>query len=104
MAETFGWECSLDDKPRQAKQFYAVIAGSTFVGLLINFLGLNPIAALFWTAVINGLISPPLLIVIMLISNNRKVMGEKVNGLGANVLGWTACVVMFAAAVGMILT
>lgn len=104
VAETFGWECSLDDKPKQAKQFYAVIAGSTLVGLLINFLGLNPIAALFWTAVINGLISPPLLILIMLISNNRKVMGEKVNSLGANVLGWTACVVMFAAAIGMLLT
>jgi len=104
VAETFGWECSLDDKPKQAKQFYAVIAGSTLVGLLINLLGLNPIAALFWTAVINGLISPPLLIVIMLISNNRKVMGKNVNRLGANILGWTTVAIMFAAAIGMVLT
>jgi Mn2+/Fe2+ NRAMP family transporter len=81
-----------------------VIAGSTFVGLLINFLGINPMAALFWTAVINGLISPPLLVIIMLVSNNKKVMGDKVNGLGANIVGWAATAIMFAAAIGMLLT
>jgi len=104
VAETFGWECSLADKPGEAKQFYAVIAGSTFVGLLINFLGINPIAALFWTAVINGLISPPLLVIIMLVSNNKKVMGDKVNSAGANIVGWAATAIMFAAAIGMLLT
>ena len=61
-------------------------------------------AALFWTAVINGLISPPLLVIVMLVSNNQKIMGDKVNGLGANVLGWAATLLMFAAAIGMILT
>ena len=104
VAETFGWECSLDHKPHEAKQFYLVIAISTLIGLLINFLGINPMAALFWTAVINGLISPPLLVIIMLISNNRTIMGNKVNGRGANILGWAAAAVMFAAAIGMILT
>jgi len=104
VAETFGWECSLSDRPAEAKQFYAVIAGSTFVGLLINFLGINPMAALFWTAVINGLISPPLLVIIMLVSNNKKIMGDKVNGPGANIVGWAATAIMFAAAIGMILT
>jgi NRAMP (natural resistance-associated macrophage protein)-like metal ion transporter len=104
VAETFGWECSLADKLNEARQFYAVIVGSTFLGLFINFLGINPIAALFWAAVINGLISPPLLVIIMLVSNNRKVMGDRVNGLATNIVGWTAAVVMFAAAIGMILT
>lgn len=104
VAETFAWECSLSDKPREAKQFYAVIAGSTLVGLLINFLGINPMSALFWTAVINGLISPPLLVIIMLVSNNKKVMGEDVNSLGANIVGWAATVIMFAAAIGVVLT
>jgi NRAMP (natural resistance-associated macrophage protein)-like metal ion transporter len=104
VAETFGWECSLADKPAAAKQFYAVIAGSTLVGLLLNFLGINPMAALFWTAVINGLISPPLLVIIMLVSNNKKVMGENVNGIGANIVGWAATAIMFAAAIGMFLT
>jgi Mn2+/Fe2+ NRAMP family transporter len=104
VAETFGWECQLNDKPREAKHFYGVIAASTLVGMLINFSGINPMVALFWTAVINGLISPPLLAIIMLVSNNRKVMGDKVNGTGTNVVGWVAVLVMFAAAVGMIVT
>jgi NRAMP (natural resistance-associated macrophage protein)-like metal ion transporter len=104
VAETFGWECRLDDKPREAKHFYSVIAVSTLVGMLINFAGINPISALFWTAVINGLVSPPLLVVIMLVSNNKKVMGDKVNGVGTNIVGWVAAVVMFAAAIGMLVT
>lgn len=104
VAETFGWECKLDDKPREAKHFYAVIAASTLIGMLINFVGINPMSALFWTAVINGLVSPPLLVVIMLVSNNKKVMGDKVNGVGTNIVGWAAAVVMFAAAIGMLVS
>jgi len=104
VAETFAWECSLDHKPHEAKQFYVVIALSTLVGLSIDFLGINPMAALFWTAVLNGLISPPLLVLVMLVSNNRKIMGDKVNGLAANVLGWSATALMFAAAIGMLMT
>lgn len=104
VAESFGWECQLNHKPRQAKQFYTVIALSTLIGMLINFAEINPISALFWTAVINGLVSPPLLIVIMLVSNNRRVMGDKVNGRTTNIIGWTAAIVMFGAAVGMLLT
>lgn len=104
VAETFGWECRLDDKPRQAKHFYTVIAASTLAGMLINFAGINPMSALFWTAIINGLVSPPLLVLVMLVSNNKKVMGDKVNGLTTNIIGWIAAVVMFAAAVGMLVT
>jgi Mn2+/Fe2+ NRAMP family transporter len=104
VAETFGWECRLDDKPRAAPHFYAVIAASTLLGMLINFSGINPMSALFWTAVINGLVSPPLLVVIMLVSNNKKVMGDKVNGLATNLVGWAAVVVMFAAAIGLVVT
>ncbi|MGZ8901878.1 MAG: Nramp family divalent metal transporter [Limisphaerales bacterium] len=104
VAETFGWKCKLDDKPREDKHFYAVIAISTLVGMLINFAGINPISALFWTAVINGLVSPPLLVIIMLVSNNKRVMGDKVNGRGTNILGWVAVLVMFSAAIGMLVT
>jgi NRAMP (natural resistance-associated macrophage protein)-like metal ion transporter len=104
VAESFGWECRLDDKPREAKHFYGVIAASTLVGMLINFVGINPMAALFGTAVINGLVSPPLLVVIMLASNNKTVMGDKVNGFTTNLVGWAAALVMFAAAVGLVLT
>ena len=104
VAETFGWTCSLDAKPRDAKHFYVIIALSTLVGIVIDFLGINPMSALFWTAVINGVISPPLLVIIMLVSNNKKVMGERVNNLGTNIMGWLATAVMFAAAIGMVLT
>jgi NRAMP (natural resistance-associated macrophage protein)-like metal ion transporter len=104
MAEAFDWEYGLDEKPRAAKRFYAVIAISTAVGMIINFLGINPISALFWTAVINGLLAPPLLVVIMLVANNRQVMDERVNRRAANVLGWAATAVMFAAAAGLLLT
>jgi len=102
VAETFGWECSLDDKPHEDKHFYAVILASTLIGISINFVGINPMSALFWTAVINGVVSPPLLIVVMLVSNNKRVMGNKVNGLSTNIFGWTAVLLMFAAAAGMI--
>ena len=94
----------MDDKPREAKHFYIVIALSTLVGISVDFLGINPMKALLWTAVINGVLSPPLLLIIMLVSSNRKIMGDKVNGWGANIVGWIATAVMFVAAIGMILT
>lgn len=104
VAETFGWQSGLDEKPRHAKKFYAVIAASTIVGVVIDFAGINPISALFWTAVINGVVAPPLLVVIMLVANNKRVMGARTNGRWTNVLGWLATVVMFAAAIGMFVT
>src|SRR6266498_172136 len=104
VAETFGWKYGLDTKPKQAKQFYAVITISTFIGALINFIGINPIAALFWTAVINGVLAPPLLVIIMIVSNNKKIMGNRVNARFTNFVGWAAAVIMFAAAIGMFVT
>jgi NRAMP (natural resistance-associated macrophage protein)-like metal ion transporter len=104
VCETFGWKCSLDAKPGRAKEFYLVLGLSTLGGVLIDYVGINPMDALFWTAVINGFLSPPLLVVIMLIANNERVMGKRVNGRWENVLGWTTTVVMFAAAVAFVLT
>jgi len=104
VAETFGWSEGLDEKPRDAKKFYVVIAASTLVGVAIDLIGINPISALFWTAVINGVVAPPLLVLVMLIANNKKVMGKRTNGSFTNVVGWLAAAVMFAAAVGMLVT
>jgi NRAMP (natural resistance-associated macrophage protein)-like metal ion transporter len=104
VAETFGWRSGLDEKPRHAKKFYGIIAASTLVGVFIGFARINPIAALFWTAVINGVVAPPLLVVVMLISNNKHILGKRVNGMWTNIIGWLAAVIMFAAAVGMFLT
>ena len=104
VAETFGWPSGLDEKPRHAKKFYGVIAASTIIGVLIDFAGINPISALFWTAVINGVVAPPLLVVVMLVANNKKVMGKRTNGLFTNIFGWLATAVMFAAAIAMFAT
>ena len=104
VSEAFGWKYGLDEKPYRAKQFYAVIVAATLVGMLINFLGINPITALFWTAVLNGFLAPPLLIVIMLIANNQKIMGKRTNGRVSNFLGWLTAVIMTVAAVALIIT
>lgn len=88
LSEAFGWRYGLDEKPYRARQFYAVIAISTIVGMAMNFFGMNAISALFWSAVINGLVAPPLLVLIMLVVNNKNIMGDKVNGRLTNFLGW----------------
>ena len=104
ISEAFGWRYGLDANPGKARQFYAVIVIATLVGMLINFLGINPFDALFWTAVINGFVAPPLLVLIMLVSNSRRIMGERVNSLGLNVMGWLAAAAMFAAALALLFT
>ncbi len=102
VSEAFGWRSGLDRMPGRAPQFYAVIVAATIVGMAINFLGLNPITALVLSAILNGIIAAPLLVLVMLISNNRRAMGDRTNGRLLNVLGWTTTLVMAAAAVALI--
>jgi Mn2+/Fe2+ NRAMP family transporter len=104
IAEAFGWNYGLNTRPHRAKLFYAAIVVPTLLGMLINFAGVNPMRALFWTAVINGFLAPPVLVVVMLIANNRQVMGDRVNGRFVNVVGWFTVAVMFAAAMALLLT
>jgi Mn2+/Fe2+ NRAMP family transporter len=104
VAEAFGWKHGFDKHPNRAKEFYGLITISTFLGMLINFAGINPIRALFWTAVINGFLAPPLLVLILKISNDRKIMGERVNGKLLNIAGWITFAAMAAAAVALIVT
>jgi len=104
LSEAFGWKYGLDRNPAKAKQFYAVIAAATLVGVGIDYLGINPIDALFFTAVINGFVAPPLLVMIMLVGNNKKIMGKRTNGRLINVLGWGAAAIMFLAAGVLLVT
>jgi len=104
IGELFGWRTGLGERPGRAKAFYAVIAVSTAVGMLINFTGINPIDALFVTAVINGFITPPILVLLMLAANNRAIMGKHVNSPLLNTIGWGTAAVMTAAVIGFILT
>jgi NRAMP (natural resistance-associated macrophage protein)-like metal ion transporter len=104
LSEAFGWKYGLDRNPARAKQFYTVIGIATLVGVGINYLGVNPIDALFFTALINGFVAPPLLVLIMLVANNRKVMGERTNHWATNSLGWLTAAAMSVAAVVLVVT
>jgi len=80
LSETFGWREGLSLKMTQAKAFYGVILASMLVGLSMNFLGLNPVRALYWSAMLNGLAAPPLIVMILLLSRHKHVLGEHVSG------------------------
>lgn len=104
VSEIFGWEEGLDKSFRQAKAFYIVIVASTLVGFAMNLLSINPFKALFYTAVIYGLMAPILIGVIMILANNKNLMGNKTNGRATNILGGITFAVMSAATIGFFLT
>jgi Mn2+/Fe2+ NRAMP family transporter len=104
VAETFRFREGLYLRLRQAPGFYGVIALSTLIGFAINLIGMNPIRALYYTAVLNGMAAPPLLIMIMLISNDRQIMKSRVNGPVSQVLGWMATMTMTIAAMALALS
>jgi NRAMP (natural resistance-associated macrophage protein)-like metal ion transporter len=104
LAESFDWKHSLDHKPEHAREFYSVIVFATLLAMGLNFIGVNPITALFWAGVVQGLLAPPLMILIMLITNNRLIMGKHANGKALNILGWTTTGITFAAALALIWT
>ncbi len=102
VTEAFGWREGLARTFTQARGFYGVIALATLVGLAINLLGINPITALVYTAIINGVVAVPLLVLILLVANNRKIMGDHTNGKLSNGVGILTTVAMGAAAVAAI--
>jgi NRAMP (natural resistance-associated macrophage protein)-like metal ion transporter len=104
LAEAAMWRGSMADKPKSARKFYAVMSVAMAVGLVLNYLGFNAVKMLFWSAVINGLLAPPLILLVILLTSSRKVMGKRLNPPLLRYLGWATFAVMTAAAVGMILT
>jgi NRAMP (natural resistance-associated macrophage protein)-like metal ion transporter len=104
VAEGAGWRGSMADKPRDAGKFYAVMAVAMALGLVLNFAGFNAVKMLFWSAVINGLLAPPLILLVILLTSSHKVMGKTVNPPLLSYLGWATFAVMTAAAAGMIIT
>jgi NRAMP (natural resistance-associated macrophage protein)-like metal ion transporter len=97
-SETFGWEEGLDKKFHEAKGFYFIMTISLFLGLGMNYLGISPIKALLFTAILYGLTAPVMIAIILHISNNRKIMGRFVNGRMDNIFGFLALTVMTTAA------
>lgn len=94
ISEMIGWQTGLGKKLKEEHGFYGVIILATIVGLLINFIGIDPIKALYYSAAINGLMAPPLMVMILFIGNNKKVMGKYTNGLMGNVFGIIGTLVM----------
>jgi len=104
LCQVAGWKSSLHARPHEAKQFYAVIVALMAVAVGLNFLGFNPMKALVWSGIVQGFSTPPLLLLIMLLTNNPAVMGDRVNSLWTNILGWTTTAVTFLATAGLVAT
>ena len=103
VSETFGWAEGLDRKPLEAKAFYGTIATAILAGVAMNFLAVDPMQALYWAAVVNGLLAPPLMLVTMLIAQNRKAMGDLVIPRPLAIGGWLSTAVMAIAALMFLL-
>jgi NRAMP (natural resistance-associated macrophage protein)-like metal ion transporter len=105
MAEAMRWrKASLESKPHLARRFYMVNAVAMVVGLALDFAGINAVRMLFLSAVVNGLLAPPLVVIVVLLTSDKKVMGQCTNSGTMKVLGWLCAVAMFAAGAGLIVT
>ena len=104
LAEASAWRGSLERKPRGARKFYSVLIAAMILGCALSYAGLDAVKMLFWSAVINGALAPPLILVIILLTSNPKVMGERVNPPLLRILGWITLAIMSAVTVGMLVT
>ena len=102
VCESFGWSEGLDRSWREARAFYAVIAAATGVGVLLNLTALDPVRALYWSAVLNGLLAAPLMATMLVVATNRRVMGALVLPVYLRVLGWVGTAAMAAAGVAFL--
>jgi Mn2+/Fe2+ NRAMP family transporter len=104
VSETFGWKASLESKPKRAPKFYLTVATATILGLCLNFVGMNPIRALYWSAIINGVVAVPLMVVLMIMSADRKIVGEFRLPRYLRVMGWIGTAIMLVASLGFVLS
>jgi NRAMP (natural resistance-associated macrophage protein)-like metal ion transporter len=102
VAEAAAWRRGMDAQPHQARNFYMVIAASMLIGVALSFSPIDPIRLLLWSAVINGILAPPLIIIVLVICNNSKVMGSFRNGRVLNVFGGIAALIMTGSALALI--
>jgi Mn2+/Fe2+ NRAMP family transporter len=104
LGETFGWHVGLARKPRRAKAFYGAIAVATLLGVALNVTSIDPIKALFWSAVINGVVAVPVMALMMHLSSHKAAMGDFKLHTGLKIVGWAATGVMALAAIGLFAT
>jgi NRAMP (natural resistance-associated macrophage protein)-like metal ion transporter len=103
LSEVLNWNTGLERKLSDAQEFYSIIAVSVFLGLAIQYTPISPMKALFWSAVINGIIAVPLMVVVILLVSKKSVMGKFTASLPIIILGWAAVAVMGFAAIGMLI-
>jgi NRAMP (natural resistance-associated macrophage protein)-like metal ion transporter len=104
IAEASAWRGTLEDRPRLAKKFYGVVGTAMIIGLILNYAGFNAVKMLFWAAVLNGVLAPPLIVLVVLLTSNKKVMGKRTNPPLLNWFGWATAAIMAAAAIAMFAT
>jgi Mn2+/Fe2+ NRAMP family transporter len=104
LSETMGWRAGLELKPKEARGFYGIIAAAILAAMLLDFAGINPIIALFWSAVVNGVVAVPLMVVIMLLATRSRVMGRFAVRGWQRGLGWVATAMMALASAVMFAT
>jgi Mn2+/Fe2+ NRAMP family transporter len=104
LSQSLGWHNSLGAKPREAGKFYSVIAGVTAIAVGLNFIGLYPMKVLVWSGIVQGFSTPPLMLLILRMTNDPRIMGNRVNGRALNALGWMTTVAIFAASAGLVLS
>jgi len=101
LAETFGWKQGLDEKLEKARAFYAVVLLSTAIAIAIDFSRINPVKAMYWSAVLNGLLAPFLLIGILIVSNDREIMHNQPSSRASQIIVGATTVAMFIAGIAM---
>jgi NRAMP (natural resistance-associated macrophage protein)-like metal ion transporter len=104
IAEAAAFRGSLADRPSLSREFYGVITVGLLLGLILDYAGFDAVSMLFWSAVLNGVLAPPLIVIVLLLTGNREVMGTRVNSRWLSVLGWITVVVMTAASIAMFVT
>jgi Mn2+/Fe2+ NRAMP family transporter len=104
LCQAVGWPYGLCARFRQAKPFYYTIIAFTLIAVALNFIGFNPMRALVWSGIVQGFSTPPLMLLILLLTNKPSVMGDCVNSRAINILGWVTTLAIFAATLGLVIT
>ena len=104
VAEAAAWRGTLEDRPLLSRKFYALIAVAMLLGLAVNFVGFNAVKMLFYSAVLNGVLAPPLIVLVLLLTSKSKIMGLRVSSRPLRYFGWAAAVIMTAASIAMFVT
>ncbi|MDX2028954.1 MAG: divalent metal cation transporter [Alphaproteobacteria bacterium] len=104
VGEALNWRIGLGRRPREAKAFYATLAGATLIGVVINFTSVDPIKALFWAAILNGIIAVPMMFVMMHMASSTRIMGDHTIPKPLKIMGWLSTLVMTAVVAAMFVT